>query len=85
VVEGTKIKGNIEDMRDIFMSICSAMKETKDYCRINVNSKIWRYDDMLWDQDKLEFIKLNEEISTLTVIIISLAIVITILILLGLL
>jgi len=42
VVEGTKIKGNIEDMRDIFMSICSAMKETKDYCRINVNSKIWR-------------------------------------------
>jgi len=42
VVEGTKIKGNIEDMRDIFISICSAMKETKDYCRINVNSKIWR-------------------------------------------
>jgi len=40
---------------------------------------------MIWDQDKLEFVKLNEEISNLTVMIISLAIVITILLLLGLL
>lgn len=30
VVEGTKLKGNVEDMRDIFDAICSAMKNQKD-------------------------------------------------------
>lgn len=59
VVEGTKLRGNVEDSRDIFDAICSAMQTQQDYCRINVNSQMWRYDNMIWDDETNKFVEIE--------------------------